>query len=520
MTAPVLPPGVPVHLLVRHRAEAAPEATAISWSDGPVSARDLDRHAARIAAALAGFAGRPIAVRVPAGPDRYAALLGVLRAGAVLLWSGTGAAGERGRGILDAVRPAAVLTGGTGDDLSNRHTERTGVPLLDVSALPDATSTEPGVPLEAWAYIAHTSGSTGRPKGVPQTHAALAQFSSWFATEFGLAPGVRVAQWVVPDHDPALCETFATLVAGAVLCPVPEPVRAHPGRLLAWLAAERIDVLQTVPSFARQLLVESTERSRVPLGLRRLLLMGEAIPESLVQGLQAAAPGMALANIYGPTETVAATWYQIPPASRGAIPIGRPIPGRDVLVLDEMDRECPPGVAGEIVVHSPYVTPGYLGDKPGDPAFRTVPGRGPGPWYRTGDLGLRRDDGLLEFHGRRDQQVKIQGHRLELAEVEAVLLEHGSIAECAVLAVTGADGIVTRLAAYVVPRDEPCLAQWRAHVRQRFGDVMLPMTFRAVPRALPRNETGKVDRRLLAELGQQATHQADGRDSSSEDAPQ
>jgi amino acid adenylation domain-containing protein len=519
MTAPEPRPGVPVQLLVRHRAEAAPDATAISWSDGPVSARDLDRHAARIAAALTGFAGRPIAVRVAAGPDRYAALLGVLRAGAVLLWSGTGATGERGRGILDAMRPAAVLTGGTGDDLSTWHTERTGVPLLDVSDLPDVTSTEPDVPLEAWAYIAHTSGSTGRPKGVPQTHAALAQFSSWFAIEFGLAPGVRVAQWVAPDHDPALCETFATLAAGAVLCPVPEPIRAHPGRLLAWLAAERIDVLQTVPSFAQQLLTESTERSRVPLTLRRLLLMGEAVPESLVRGLHAAAPGMALANLYGPTETVAATWYQIPPASRGVVPIGRPIPGRDVLLLDELDRECPPGVVGEIVVRSPYVTPGYLGDQPGDPAFRAVPGRGPGPWYRTGDLGLRREDGLLEFRGRRDQQVKIQGHRLELAEVESMLLEHGSIAECAVLAVTGADGIVSKLAAYVVPRDEPCPAQWRAQLRQRFGDVMLPMIFRTVPRALPRNETGKVDRRLLAELGQ-ATRPADGRDGSSEDASQ
>ncbi|MCW3818300.1 amino acid adenylation domain-containing protein [Micromonospora sp. DR5-3] len=520
MTAPVLAPGAPVHLLVRRRAEAAPEATAISWGDDAVSARDLDRHAARIAAALTGFAGRPIAVRVPPGPDRYAALLGVLRAGAFLLWSGTGAAGERGRAILDAVRPAAVLTGGTGDELSDWHTERTGVPQIDVTALPDVTSTEPSVPPEAWAYLAHTSGSTGRPKGVPQTHAALAQFSNWFATEFGLAPGVRMAQWVAPDHDPALCETFATLVAGAVLCPVPDPVRAHPGRLLAWLAAERIDVLQTVPSFARQLLTESTERSRVPLALRRLLLMGEAVPESLVQGFQAAAPGMALANIYGPTETVAATWYQIPPASRGVVPIGRPIPGRDVLLLDELDLECPPGVVGEIVVRSPYVTPGYLGHEPGDPAFRAVPGRGPGPWYRTGDLGLRRDDGLLEFHGRRDQQVKIQGHRLELAEIESVLLEHGSIAECAVLAVTGADGIVTKLAAYVVPRDGPSPAHWRAHMRQRFGDVMLPMVFRVVPRALPRNETGKVDRRLLAELGQQPTPPADGQDSSSGDASQ
>ncbi|HST49744.1 amino acid adenylation domain-containing protein [Jatrophihabitans sp.] len=500
--APTAPePGLPVHLLVRRHAEAAPEATAVSWENGSVSARDLDRHAGRVAAALAGFAGRPIAVRVPAGPDRYAALLGVLRAGAVLLWSGTGATGERGRGILEAMRPAAVLTGGPGDELSRQHAESTGVPLIDVGDLPDATSAEPDVPLEAWAYIAHTSGSTGRPKGVPQTHAALAQFSTWFATEFGLGPGVRVAQWVSPDHDPALCETFATLVAGAVLCPVPEPLRAHPGRLLAWLAEERIDVLQTVPSFAQQLLVESTERSRVPLTLRRLLLMGEAVSEGLVQGLQAAAPELALANLYGPTETVAATWHRIPHDSKGIVPIGRPIPGREVLLLDEQDRECPPGAVGEIVIGSPYVTPGYLGAEPGDPVFRAVPGRGPGPWYRTGDLALRRADGLLEFRGRRDQQVKIQGHRLELAEVEAILLEHGSIAECAVLAVSGADGIVTKLAAYVVPREGPSPAEWRAHMRQRFGEVMLPMVFRTVPGALPRNETGKVDRRRLAELG-------------------
>ncbi|MDQ1745532.1 MAG: (S)-beta-tyrosine adenylation enzyme [Pseudonocardiales bacterium] len=512
-------PGVPVQLLVRQRAVAAPEATAISWSDGCVSARDLDRHAARIAAALTGLAGRPIAVRVPAGPARYAALLGVLRAGAVLLWSGTGATGERGRGILEAMCPAAVLTGGTGDELSTWYSGRAGVPLIDVTDLPDATAAEPDVPLEAWAYIAHTSGSTGRPKGVPQTHAALAQFSNWFAAEFGLAPGVRVAQWVSPDHDPALCETFATLVSGAVLCPVPEPIRAHPGRLLAWLAAERIDVLQTVPSFARQLLAESTERSKAPLPLRQLLLMGEAISESLVQGLRAAAPEMAVANLYGPTETVAATWYRIPATSQGVIPIGRPIPGRDVLLLDESDRECPPGTVGEIVVRSPYVTPGYLGDQPGNPAFRAVPGAGSGPWYRTGDLGVRRDDGLLEFRGRRDQQVKIQGHRLELAEVESMLLEQESVVECAVLAVTGTDGIVAKLAAYVVPRDEPCPAEWRAHLRQRFGEVMLPMTFRTVPNALPRNETGKIDRRLLADLGQQQpAHPAAGRVSSAEDA--
>jgi amino acid adenylation domain-containing protein len=410
-------------------------------------------------------------------------------------------AGERGRAILDGVRPAAVLTGGTDDALSAWYAERTGVPVLDVTALPEAEPADHAVSPDGWAYIAHTSGSTGRPKGVPQTHAALAQFSAWFATEFGLAPGVRVAQWVAPEHDPALCETFATLVAGAQLCPVPEAVRAHPGRLLDWLAAERIDVLQIVPSFARELLREAARRPRTPLTLRRLLLMGEAVPEELVRGLHAAAPGLEVANLYGPTETVAATWHRIPRPSHGPVPIGRPIPGRDVLVLDESDRECPPGAVGELVIRSPYVTPGYLGGGDGDhPAFRAVPGRGAGPWYRTGDLGRRRPDGLLEFHGRRDQQVKIQGHRLELAEVEAALLGDASVAECAVLAAPGADGIVNRLVAYVVPQHESRPARWRARVRQRFGDVLVPMTFRIVPDALPRTETGKVDARRLVAL--------------------
>lgn len=508
MTRSAMPPGMPVHVLVSDKARTSPQEVAVSWTTGQISRRDLDRRAARIAATLPGLAGRPVAVRVPPGPDRYAALLAVLRAGAVLLWSGTGAAGERGRAILEQAAPAAILTGGPADELATWYAAQAGVPLLDVTALPAVGSAEPqaapSVPPQAWAYIAHTSGSTGRPKGVPQTHAALAQFSDWLATEFQLAPGVRVAQWVAPEHDPALCETFATLVAGAVLCPVPEAIRAHPARLLGWLAAERIDVLQTVPSFAQQLLAESTGRPGMRLNLRQLILMGEAVPESLVSGLQSSAPELALANIYGPTETVAATWYRIPPASLGAIPIGRPIPGREVLVVDDQDRLCPPGEVGELVIRSPYVTPGYLGAGPGNPAFRPVPGGDPGRWYRTGDLGVCRDDGLLEFRGRRDQQVKIQGHRLELAEVEAMLLEHESVAECAVLAVPGADGIVTRLAAYVVPRGEPCVPRWRAAVRRRFGDVMLPITFTVVPGALPRNETGKVDRRQLVSLGRPA----------------
>jgi acyl-coenzyme A synthetase/AMP-(fatty) acid ligase len=187
------------------------------------------------------------------------------------------------------------------------------------------------------------------------------------------------------------------------------------------------------------------------------------------------------------------------------------------LVLDESDVECPPGELGELVVRSPYVTPGYL-DHPGEhPAFRPVAGRGPGPWYRTGDLGLRRPDGLLEYRGRRDQQVKIQGHRLELAEVEAVLLRDDSVAECAVLPVPGPDGVVTGLVGHVVPRRDAQPARWRAHVRRHFGDLLLPLRFRIEQDALPRTETGKVDRGRLAGSGKPAAARTPFYESTPED---
>lgn len=481
-----------VQMVERLIRERAPEEIALRWESEDFAVRDLRSRAGRVAGALAGLAGRPVAVRVPPGPDRYAALLGVLRAGAHLVWFGTGAAGERGRMILDDVRPAAVLTAGVLDDLVSWYATHTGATPVDVTNLPEVPVPEPGVRPNDWAYLAHTSGSTGRPKGVPQTHAALAQFSRWFAAAFGLAPGVRVAQWVHPEHDPAICETFAALVSGAVLCPVPEKVRAHPRRMLDWLAEERVNVLQTVPSFAREL---ARAGGTLPPPLRRLVLMGEAVAPDLVATLHGASPEIELYNLYGPTETVAATWHPIPRGGSGAVPIGRAIPGREVLLLNDADAEAD---EGEIVVRSPYVTPGYLSGGRDHPAFRPIAGRGPGPWYRTGDRGRRRPDGLLEFRGRNDQQVKVQGHRIELTEVEAVLCAHPSVRECAVLSVPAEDGIVTSLVAYVVSReDDPPQKQWRALVRRRFGDVLLPLRFRVVAEALPRTATGKVDGRRL-----------------------
>ncbi len=512
-----------VHVSVRRH--AGQDGAAVSFGGAGTGYGELTAHAARIAEALtaAGVSpGSPVAVRMEPGPRRIAVLLGVLEAGAHLAWFAPGVGGERHKSMLRDLRPACmVLDGGPQEDpLAGWYADEPGARLLDASRAvgtgADAsggTAATTGAPPDpsGLAYLAFTSGSTGRPKGIAQSHAALAQFAGWMGSRFAMGPGARVAQWVSPEHDPALAEVFATLVAGGTLCPVPERVRVNPDKLVPWLVKEGITHLQTVPSFARDLLgvINDSGADDRPHALSHLLLMGEALPGELVEGLRTALPRTRLINLYGPTETIAATWHEITGPTAGPVPIGHPLPGRQVVVVDEHDRVCPAGVTGELVVRSPYVTPGYLtvaGGPHHDALFRPVAGFVPDGdrWYRTGDLARLRFDGALEFRGRSDFQIKLFGNRVELTEIEAALARDPSVLECAVLPHANGQGLVTRLGVYVVPRGDPerdareDVQAWRAHLRRQFGPLALPAVFTRLTSRLPRNAAGKVDRSRLA----------------------
>jgi amino acid adenylation domain-containing protein len=499
----------PVTVLVRGVAESTPDAPALSFGGSDLSYVELRTRAGRVTAALGDVSGKPVVVRMATGPWQVAAVLGVLDAGAHLVCLGADEVGERGRAMLAEVRPAVmVLDGSAGrDPLAEWYAAELGGPVADVSTLAgQSTVDRVGPALADRAYVAYTSGSTGRPKGIPQSHATLVQFATWFAAEFRIVPGSRVAQWAAPGYDASLCEAFATLVAGATLCPVPDRIRANPEKIVDWLIAERITHFQTVPTFAREILRVTSGLDAPPEHLGHLLLAGEALPGELAAGLRAALPAVRLINLYGPTELILATWHEVGAAAHGVTPVGRSIPGRQVLVLDDADRPCPAGVTGNIVIRSPYITPGYLGAAAGERApFRPIAGTGE-PCYRTGDLGRRRFDGTLEFRGRKDFQVKFNGIRLELGDIEAALAAHDSVAECAVVAVADANRMVTRLVAYVVPIRAPdgaavgAAADWRAALRARFGKAMPPVTFRTLI-GLPRNVGGKIDRRRLPDPG-------------------
>ncbi|MDH2424485.1 amino acid adenylation domain-containing protein [Sphaerisporangium sp. TRM90804] len=505
----------PVHELVHLRARERPAAAAVVWDGGVTSYRDVERRAKAVTRALragGGVEGLPVAVRMSQGPRQVATLIGVLDAGAHLVCLGTGDAGERGKIILDDVRPAWLVLDGDaeGDELARWYREELHGRILDIALL-DPDDGPPPAPAHRGpaerAYVAYTSGSTGRPKGIAQTHGSLAQFVTWFGAEFCIGRDSRVAQWAAPGYDASLVEIFAALVAGATLLPVPDRVRANPERMADWLAAERITHFQTVPSFARQLLgvVEARGSAEELDALGHLLLAGEPLPGELANGLRTALPSARLVNLYGPTESILATWHDVAAPVYGTVPVGRPIPGRQVLVVDEHDRPCPAGVPGQLVIRGPHITPGYVGAAAVDTApFRPLPGFGEEHrTYRTGDMGRRRWDGLLEFGGRRDFQIKFNGSRVELTDIEAALAAHESVAECAVVAVADRDGLVIRLVAFVVPRPAPDGAEqqatpdaWRAALRRRFGKGMLPVSFKVLEE-LPRNVGGKVDRRAL-----------------------
>lgn len=512
--------------LVHETARRAPDAIAVSGGGENVTYRELTRRAAAVTATLRERGtgrGDAVAVRVAPGAWQAIAMLGVLDAGAYLVCLRTGDIGRSGKDSLARVRPACLVvdgdrdgagpSGADGDDeVAAWFRAELDRPVIDVAATRgelDAVPSPAPSPCTVGerAYVAFTSGSTGSPKGIPMTHAALAQLTGWFAEEFGIGPGVRVAQWAAAGYDASLVETFAPLIAGGTLCPVPAKIRPNPDTLAVWLADEDVSVFQTVPSFARALVrvIGHGGIARQLGGLDHLLLAGEALSARLANELRDVLPGVRLVNLYGPTECVLATWCEIGESLAGPAPIGRPIPGRTVLVIDEQDRPCPSGVTGEIVIGSRYLTPGYLGadasDAHGpDAAFRPPAADGctmPGRWYRTGDRGRLRSDGLFEFAGRADSQVKLLGTRLELSEVEAALLAHPDVRDCAVLARHDDAGTVARLTAYVVGRGEATAAELRAHLRQRFGTRQVPVSVTWLPE-LPRNLGGKVDRRALA----------------------
>jgi amino acid adenylation domain-containing protein len=356
------------------------------------------------------------------------------------------------------------------------------------------------------AYVIYTSGSTGKPKGVMIEQAAILHRLWWTIEQFPMGTDDAVLQKTAFTFDASVWEILVPLMTGARLVMAKPGGQADSRYLIETIEREKITVLQLVPSMLRILQQEpGVERCRSTL--KRVFSGGEALSREVVEQFRRKLDGVKLQNLYGPTETSidAASWNcdgELNPA-QAYMPLGHPLTNARIYLLDEQQELVPVGVTGEIHIGGAGLGRGYT-RTPELTAERFVPNpfsdRGGERLYRTGDLGRYRADGVIEFLGRKDEQVKVRGYRIELGEIEAELASHPAVREAVVAALEDESGD-KRLVGYVVLRSSrketnPSERDFREYLSGRLPDYMIPTVVLEMEE-LPRTPNGKLDRRSL-----------------------
>ncbi|SCG75647.1 non-ribosomal peptide synthetase [Micromonospora coxensis] len=486
-------PTEPIHDLVLRWARHTPDAIAGIAGDETLTYADLDRRSAALAAHLRANGvndGDVVSLALDRSLWTLIATLAVLRAGAAYTPMDTTWPTARMHMLLADHGARIVLT--------TRHTAP-HIPRPDgvhVIALDDWTNTHaaepaelPDVPATAPAFVIYTSGSTGTPKGVVLTHQQLTNFLAWMSDECAVGPDSRMLHCCAPVFDVALGEIYTALTSGArvVVCSRDELLDSR--RLTDLIAKE-----QVTHAFCPPTNLAAVDPADCP-SMSCLTLAGEPVPPRMARRWTAA--GARLLNAYGPAEAaVACTWFDTSAGWDGAyVPIGWPMPNRQIRVVDADLNLVPAGTPGEILITGFGVADGYL-HRPDLTTERFVTDPyGAGPAYRTGDLGRWNTAGALEILGRMDHQVKVNGIRIELGEIEAVLAQHPDVD--AAVVVRREDQGVARLVGYVTGRN-PAVAALREHAAAQLPAYMVPAVIMVLDR-FPTGDTGKIDRRQLPE---------------------
>jgi amino acid adenylation domain-containing protein len=362
----------------------------------------------------------------------------------------------------------------------------------------EGSATEPGPwasDPEALAYILYTSGSTGEPKGVMLSHANGRAFVDWAADEVGVSAEDRLSSHAPFHFDLSTFDLFAAARAAATVVLVPRDLSIFPVMLARFIAEQSITIWYSVPSALTALVLRGELDSTQLPRLHTVIFAGEVFPAKYLQRLMELVPAARYLNFFGPTETNVCTWYEVPPhgSLEGDLPIGTPLPCVDARIVGEDGAAVADGEQGELVIGGSTVMHGYWHD-PGKTAG-ALSTEGGQRFYRTGDLVRRRADGELLFAGRRDNQIKTRGYRVELGEIEAALNAIDVVVEAVVIAVPD-EAITNRLKAYVVTSEPIAEGRLIRLSRERLPGHMIPDEIEIRPE-LPKSSTGKVDRRAL-----------------------
>jgi amino acid adenylation domain-containing protein len=483
------------------QAARSPDAIAVVFGDEEVSYRELDARANQLAHHLRGRGVGPervVGLCLARSSQLIVGLLGILKAGGAYLPLDPDYPRER-LGFMLADAGARVLI--TDAASAERVAGYDGV-LVRLDAQADQIAREPthapALNLDPHnpAYVIYTSGSTGMPKGAVVEHAGLSNKLLGLCREFAVGQDFRSALFIACGFDASIEQMLLPLAGGGAVVVISEAVRTVPRQFWNELQHHGVNFISCVPSYLASVFQDAPASET----LKHVVLGGEELTTELVRKISRRLAGAQIRNLYGPTEaTIDAAAFAYEGAENGVrMPIGRPLPNYRIYVLDGSLQAVPVGVCGELYISGAGLARGYL-HRAGLTAERFVadPHGGLGSrMYRSGDLARWRADGVLEFVGRADDQVKLRGFRIEPGEIEAVLRGHSSVGQAVVVA--RGEASEKRLIGYVVaaPGCRVDAGVLRGHVGDRLPDYMVPSVFVELG-ALPLTPNGKLDRRAL-----------------------
>lgn len=508
-------PETTLPLIFEAQAAQTPEATAVVCGVQTLSYSELNAEANRLARYLIGMGVGPesvVGIAMDRSVDMVVSLLGVLKTGGAYLPLDPDYPMARLAFMIEDAQPVRVLTT---DAIASQLPVAVPVLVLDhpetvaglarhsIANLQDRERTQPLAP-EHPAYVIYTSGSTGTPKGVMMPGGALVNLLAWHAASIAGGLGARVAQFTALSFDVSAQEILSTLVWGKTLFVPPNDIRRDPSEFVSWLDRHKVNELYA-PSFVIEAICEAANQQECSIAsMVEIVQAGEAFILSghLRAFCKNAPAGRRIHNHYGPTETHVITSYEFSQDLSAwplSVPIGQPIWNTRIYLLDSDFQPVPVGVIGELYAAGNGLARGYL-KRPDMTAQRFLPDPFGSPgtrMYRTGDLACWRPDGVLEFVGRADHQVKVRGFRIELGEIEMAIAADPAVAQAVV--VVRDEGLTDKqLIAYVVPAEGmmPVAATLRRSLGDRLPDYMVPAAF-VVLQALPLTPNGKLDRRAL-----------------------
>ena len=473
----------------REKVVAMPDAMAVQDGSRALTYEQLDALADTIAT---GFPTRNpafVGIVMDHSVEMIASILAVLKTGAAYVPAEPSFPIERIRYMMKESDVDFIITHGKYVDYINhgfrKMTVECGQEIVPAD-VDNCSSTD------ALAYILYTSGTTGNPKGVQVTNANVCHYVRAFSHEFNPGPGDRMLQYSVCSFDIFVEEVFTTLLNGATLVIPSEEAKKDVRKLLGFCSENGITMISGFP----YLLAEMNKMPELlPESLRLLISGGDVLRAKYISKLK---DKVMIYNTYGPSETtVCASYFRADnaePLADGTFPVGTPILGTQIEIMDKDLKPVKNGETGEICIFGDGVSRGYLGSKPENENFTATPdGR---KVYLSGDLGYILPDGNIAFLRRKDKQVMILGKRVESDEVENVLCTCSEVEDAVVCPATDTEGL-SYLVAYVVPRKGKFnLTELRRKLSQYLTPFMIPEFFVAMP-SFPMTPNGKVDRKSL-----------------------